>query len=199
MSLQKLKLKRIHGLLIHNVDDLFVNNGSKLINALEGLKSQGLVTSIGVSVYTSGQIRRALDIFRPDIIQLPVSLLDQRLIQDGTISYLANRGIEIHARSIFLQGLLLMDINEIPLYFKPWLPLLSEWHQFCKDRLISPLQGAVSFANSVKDISHSIIGVEDWRQLNEILTTSESLSQFEFDRFKCNDEGLLNPSKWIIK
>ena len=114
VSLQKLGLKSAHGLLIHDVDDIFASNGSQLIDALKQLKSQGLVSKIGISVYSSSQIQKVLHCFNPDIIQLPINVLDQRLIQDGTIAHLSGLGVEVHARSAFLQGLLLMSILQLP-------------------------------------------------------------------------------------
>ena len=144
-SLKNLSLKSVYGLLIHNPDDFFVANGVRLIDAIQSLKSQGLVLKIGISVYTSSQIKKALDFFKPDIIQLPINVFDQRLVQDGTISYLSGLGIEVHARSAFLQGLLLMNPNEMPSYFHPWKPLFMKWQRFCTDQSISSLHAALGF------------------------------------------------------
>ena len=126
-SLQKLGMESIYGLLIHDSEDIFSGNGSQLIDAMTKLRSQGLTSKIGISVYSSSQIKKALDLFKPDIIQLPINVLDQRLIQDGTIAHLSELGIEVHARSPFLQGLLLMSLDDMPTYFEPWTQLLSKW------------------------------------------------------------------------
>ena len=198
-SLQNLGLKSVYGLLIHHVDDIFAPNGSQLIDALKQLKSQGHISKIGISIYGSSQIKKALDFFKPDIIQLPINVLDQRLIQDGTIAHLSGLGIEVHARSAFLQGLLLMQINDyMPKYFEPWLPLLSKWHSFCGDQLISPLHAALGFVCGLKDISYALVGVENQKQLEEILDDSTTLNSFDFEQFASDDLKLLDPSVWSL-
>jgi len=196
-SLQKLGLKSVYGLLIHDADDIFAPNGSQLIDALEQLKSQGFVSKIGISVYSSSQIKKAFDYFKPDIIQVPINVLDQRLIQDGTISRLSGLGIEVHARSAFLQGLLLMSINDdMPKYFEPWMPLLSKWHRFCSDKLILPLQAALGFVCGLKDVSYALVGVQNQYQLKEILDDSIALYSADFEQFASDDLKLLDPSVW---
>ena len=195
-SLQRLRLDSVYGLLVHDPDDIFSPHGLKLVNALEQLKSQGLVSKIGVSVYSSSQINMALDLFKPDIIQLPINVMDQRLIHDGTISHLSGLGIEVHARSIFLQGLLLMDINNMPKYFDPWMPIFLRWNRFCSDRLFTPLQAALGFVCGLNDISFALVGVQNHFQLREILSDSATLNLSDFSQFATDDSLLLNPSAW---
>ena len=198
-SLQRLCLKSAYGLLMHDVNDIFAPNGSQLVDALELLKSQGLVSKIGVSVYSSSQIKKALDCCNPDIIQLPINVLDQRLIQDGTIAYLSSLGIEVHARSVFLQGLLLMKINDkMPKYFEPWIPLLSKWHRFCSDQLISPLHAALGYVCGLKDVSYALVGVQNQNQFKEILDDLTTLDFSSFEQFACNDPKVLDPSMWSL-
>lgn len=197
-SLQKLGLKSTYGVLFHNVEDVFTPNGIQLIDALEQLKSHGLIAKIGVSVYDSSQIKKALNFFKPDIIQLPINVLDQRLIQDGTIAHLSGLGIEVHARSAFLQGLLLMGSNDRPTYFEPWAPLLSKWQEFCNDQLISPLHAALGFVCGLKDVSYVLVGVQNQYQLKEILDNSTTLNFSDFDQFASDDIKLLDPSVWSL-
>lgn len=196
-SLQKLRLESTYGLLLHDASNVFSRNGSKLIDSLEQLKSQGLVSKIGISVYGSSQISRALDWFKPDIIQLPVNVLDQRLIHDGTIAQLSQLGIEVHARSALLQGLLLMNANDIPKYFEPWMPILLRWHRACRDQMVSPLHAAFGFVCSLKEISYALVGVQNLNQLKEIIEASKPVQDgFDFDQFSSSDANLLDPSAW---
>lgn len=197
-SLQNLGLESVYGLLIHNPDDFFVENGSRLIDAIQLLKSQGLVSKIGISVYTSSQIKKALDFFKPDIIQLPINVFDQRLIQDGTISYLASLGIEVHARSAFLQGLLLMSPIQMPLYFHPWKPLFTKWQRFCTDQFVSPLHAALGFVCDLRDVSYCLVGVQSQNQLEQILADSITPNFSDFDQFASDDLKLIDPSAWSL-
>jgi aryl-alcohol dehydrogenase-like predicted oxidoreductase len=195
-SLQKLGLNSTYGLLLHDVNNIFAPNGSRLVNALEQLKSQRLVSKIGISAYNSSQIHKTLDHFKPDIIQLPVNVLNQRLILDGTIAHLSQLGIEVHARSAFLQGLLLMNVNDIPKYFEPWMPILMRWHGACRNQLVSPLHAALGFVCSLKEITYTLVGIQNLSQLKEIIETSTVLDGFDFDQFSSNDANLLDPTFW---
>ena len=197
-SLERLGLNSVHALLIHSVDDIFTPNASRLISALQLLKSEGLISKIGVSVYNSSQIYKALDLFLPDIIQLPLNIFDQRLLHDGTINYLSSLGIEVHARSIFLQGLLLMNSNKIPSYFQPWMHHLSKWHMFCVQESISPLRACLDFVSCLKDVSYVLVGIQDHSQLSEILDSSTHIAQLDFGKFSCDDPELLDPTYWKV-
>ena len=83
-------------------------SGTTLWRALQALKSEGIIGGIGISAYVADDPVVLAEHFRPDAMQLPFSLLDQRLLQDGSLERLKQLGVEIHARSLFLQGLLFM-------------------------------------------------------------------------------------------
>src|SRR5262249_43348603 len=113
-SLLRLRQQNIYGLLIHDINFLLQTGGDAVWATLRSLQGQGLVEKIGVSVYTGQQIDAVLARFDPTLVQLPINILDQRLILDGHLKKLKARGVEIHARSIFLQGLLLMHPRDVP-------------------------------------------------------------------------------------
>ena len=147
-SLISIGTESVEGLLVHNCEDLFSVSGPKVLGFLDSQKALGKCRYVGVSVYNVDQIKKLVEIFIPDIIQLPFSVLDQRLLQDGTLSHLKGLGIEIHARSVFLQGLMLMEIQDLPSYFKPWLPQLSLWHQTCLKLRMKPQHLALDYVAS---------------------------------------------------
>ncbi len=89
--------------------DLQAPDGEALWAALRGLSDDGMFRKIGISVYVADDPARLAERFRPDVMQLPFSLLDQRLLADGTLARLEELGVEMHARSLFLQGLLFLD------------------------------------------------------------------------------------------
>ena len=100
-SLQKLNKNSVYGLLVHHSSDLTGEEGDLVLEAITDLKKSGKVRKIGVSVYDSQSIDEVLKLFTPDIIQLPVSIADQRLIRSGHLKKLKQKGVEIHARSVF--------------------------------------------------------------------------------------------------
>lgn len=194
-SLIKLSLESIYGLLIHDVNDLFKAGGENIIDSLKFLKESGFVKKIGITIYDSNQIRSALQIFKPDIVQLPINVFDQRLIKDGTLKHLSELNIEIHARSIFLQGLLFMNEDNLPKYFSPWKNKISDWHLQCRIDKVTPLTAALNFALGIPEVNRCLVGVNSSSQLEEIIISSKKDNLLNKD-FATDDEKLINPSNW---
>src|SRR5262249_42525666 len=116
-SLGALKRRSIYGLLLHRPDDLRKPGAERLVALLEELKGTALVAKIGISAYDCAQIDLAPDRLPLDAVQVPVNLLDQRLLRDGTLDRLKRRNVEVHARSAFLQGALLAEPSRLPAHF----------------------------------------------------------------------------------
>ena len=196
-SLSRLKAPSVYGLLAHDSDDLFKEGGHLLIEKMAELKRAGLVRKIGASVYTASQIDRLLSGFPIDLIQLPINVLDQRLIRSGHLARLKSAGIEVHGRSAFLQGLLLMDPNGLPPFFEPIKGDLIRYHDFIEKERISPVLAAIGFVMGLDAVDTVICGVENRDQLIDILK-ARPLSGAEFDAFAISDERMLNPAKWTL-
>lgn len=195
-SLQKLKCPSLYGLLLHNVKDLLVSGGNLLYERMVTLKGRGLVSKIGVSVYTPEEVDRVLDAYEIDLVQLPVNVLDQRLITGGQLKKLKAARVEIHARSPFLQGLLLMEPESLPPFFDSVRAHLKTYRAFLAKNAISPVQAAVGFATAVDEIDAVICGVNNHLQLEE-LCAAPALNNMDFHQFAINDNTILNPSKWL--
>jgi aryl-alcohol dehydrogenase-like predicted oxidoreductase len=197
-SLRKLRQDKVYGLLVHHADDLLAEGGEYLMDSLLAFKSRGLVDKVGVSVYDGGQIEQILDRYAIDLVQLPVNVLDQRLLESGKLKQLKANGVEIHARSLFLQGLLLMPSEQIADYFAPLKQQLGDYHAFLKSQGLSLLQGALAFAASCKEIDEIILGVCSTAQLADIVENWRRLPSqtFDFARFACEDMRMINPALW---
>lgn len=200
-SLNRLKQPSLYCLLIHHADDLFLPNANILWEAMEEIKAAGLVKKIGVSVYSPQQIDKMLDRYSPDVIQAPINVLDQRLIKAGYLSLLKKQGIEIHSRSAFLQGLLLMPIEEMPDYFNPFKPMLAHYQKSLKEKGIPPLSAALGFVYRLPDIDYILVGVNNKDHLEEIIASVSNidpLERLDFSEFAIDDERLINPSLWKV-
>ena len=127
-SLKDLKLDSVHALLVHNTDDLLKAGAFRIIDHLKNLKKAGKIKKIGVSVYDNQQLTFVINNFDVDMVQLPFNIFDRRLINSGMLELLNSKGIEVHARSIFLQGLTLMSDKSMPRKFNPWSNLWKTWH-----------------------------------------------------------------------
>ncbi len=200
LSLGHLTQDFVYGLLIHDVNDLFKPGGQLLVEKLIELQSRGYVKKIGVSVYTPEQVDRLLSIFIPDLIQVPLNILDQRMIENGHLARLKKHDVEIHARSVFLQGLLLMAPDTIDSYFDPIRDHLRELHEvFAKNR-VTPLQGALELVLNQPEVDNIIVGVCSLEELEEIWKASRdrrSLSM-NFKSWALDDVGYIDPSVWKL-
>lgn len=199
-SLSSLRQPRVHGLLVHNANDLFRPGGDAIWRELEGLRSQGLVEKIGVSVYGGDQIDRILGAFAPDIIQLPVNVFDQRLVDSGHLARLKSSGVEVHVRSIFLQGLLLMAQDQIPRYFDGFKSHVAGYFGLLASAHIGKIEAALSYAVSLPFADVVLVGIACAEQLEEILrfVNSRAAQKIDFARFANNDPDLVDPSRWRI-
>lgn len=196
-SLQRLRLPSVYGLLIHHCEDLLAPGGEQLFSAMRGLKERGLVQKIGVSIYTPEQVDWVLERFAIDLIQIPINVLDQRLVFGGQLTRLKQRGVEVHARSVFLQGLLLMEPSAIPAYFTPWLPHLVKYWHFLEQNELTPLAGALAFLGGLEEIDVCLCGVNTAAQLAEILrSASAKLPPQAMANFALKDPAILNPGLW---
>jgi len=195
-SLKDLKLDGVYGLLIHNADDLLKPGSEKLFDQLQELKQAEKIVKIGVSVYDRSQLQSILDNFDIDLVQLPFNILDRRMIDSGMLATLQSKGIEVHVRSIFLQGLLLMSEKNRPDKFKRWSVLWRIWHEWLNDNKITALEATTRYAVSIPEISKVLVGVDTVDQLKEIVVASSGVLPDIPPEMLTNDVDLLNPSNW---
>lgn len=198
-SLDFLKCKRIYGLLIHHAEDILVPGGTKLLKAMMHLKEKGLVEKIGVSVYDSMQVDAILKQFKPDLIQLPLSVLDQRMLTSGSLERLKNDEVEIHVRSVFLQGLLLMPLSNIPTFFEPIRPLLIRWHEAAHTQGLTVNQAALAFVKNIPYVDSVLVGLDNLQQYRSCFDDFAMDINFDATALACNDPIFVNPSLWKLK
>jgi len=121
------------------------------------------------------------------------------MLTSGWLQRLNDAGIEIHARSIFLQGLLLLPLNQIPKKFSQWSPLISFWHEWLSENKTSALETCMHYPLSLPQIDRVIVGVDNNQQLSQIIEAFNPRNRpFIFPDISCEDELLLNPSNWSI-
>ena len=195
-SLQRLGLKRMHGLLLHHPRQLFEGVGSDLYAALQSLKDEGLVAKVGVSVYGPAELEYIWPKYRFDLVQAPLNILDRRFVDSGWASRLKNSGVEVHTRSTFLQGLLLMPADKRPDRFNRWSDIWHIWDRWLFDTGLTPLQACLRYAITLSVIDRVIVGVDTVTQLHEIGSAAagvlDSIPVFNH----LHDDRLINPASW---
>ena len=195
-SLEDLKQDSVYGVLMHNADDLLKPGAEKLYDHLQELKQAEKIEKIGVSVYDYSQLQSILDNFDIDLVQLPFNILDRRMIDSGMLSTLRSSNTEVHARSVFLQGLLLMSEQNRPDKFNRWSGLWKIWHEWLNDSQITALEATIRYAISMPEISKVLVGVDNKDQLKEIIIASNGILPNIPTELHTNDINLLNPSNW---
>lgn len=196
-SLRRIGGNSIYALLLHRTDDLLKSpDQSEIVKTLENLKNDGLVKKIGVSAYDPSELNLVTQILKPDLVQVPGNILDQRFWEDDCISALRQLGTEIHVRSAFLQGLLLMDPDALPSTHTRARPWLRKLRLEAITQNVSPLQLCLSYMKSI-DLDKIVVGINNLRQLQEIVDVYETAPIINnFKSLKCNAPEIINPAKW---
>ena len=196
-SLDLLGRSQVEGLLFHNSDILVGSNGHRLWAEAQDLKDAGKVAKIGVSVYDAAQIEQILDRNTPDIIQLPINALDKRLEASGILKDLTRLGIEVHARSVLLQGLLIADPEKIAPRFHILAGHIRSWQAAVAINGLTPLAAALGYIRSQSAVSRIIVGVQSLAQLVEIIAAYNNPATFvEYGEHGISDPVLIDPRYW---
>jgi aryl-alcohol dehydrogenase-like predicted oxidoreductase len=171
-SLQRLGRERAHALVIHNPSALLGMHGKAIWDRARELKDAGLFDVIGISACVCDDPLGLARRFKPDLMQLPASLLDQRLIVDGVLGEIAALGVAIHLRSVFMQGLLFLASHDLPPDVAELTPGLSRIRLALAEAGADPLQAALAFALSREEVSTVILGVTSPSELRAALAAA---------------------------
>lgn len=196
---KSLGVKSIDSFLIHSSADLRKIGAFYLESWLLGLKERGLVRRLGVSIYGAEELKE-INPALLDLVQLPLSVFDQRLLNDGTIQSLYSQGVSIHARSIFLQGLLLTPAQNWPRWASDQvrshqqnLELLA-MHNGCQ-----LLDLALNFAKSQKELEAVVVGICNIDQLTQLFGSWSRIASWEeaaWSPWAINDPRVVDPRLW---
>ena len=195
-SLDRLRVSHLHGLSFHRPEQLLEGKGRELYGAARSLQARGIVEKIGISIYQPEDLQRLLVDYRFDMVQAPCSFFDRRMLASGWLDRLDKMGCELHARSVFLQGLLLMAASERPHHFQRWQALLGHWDAWLADVGLTALQASLRYVLSVPGIKKVVLGVDGPRQLEEILAAIDGPLPPVPGDLCSGDPQLLNPSLW---
>jgi len=194
-SLRRLRARSVYGLLVHHGGLLLHRGGDRLCELLALWRRQGLVRKIGASVYEGEQALRLSERFPLDLVQLPLSVLDQRALTDGWLQALNERGIEVHARSVFLQGLLLREAP-LPGRLMRFARVLQQFHDYVAAAGYTPLEAALGFVTRQPHVRAALVGVTSVEQLRECTAASLRGCPLDLQRFACTDGELIDPRRW---
>lgn len=198
-SCNKLGTKTLDSYLLHAPSDLRKPGGYLLENWLLSLRERGLVDKLGVSIYTAKDLKMINPILL-DLVQLPLSLYDQRMIENGTIDVLSKQGTKVHIRSVYLQGLLLTPANKWP----SWVPSEArirhqELEALAKQLDCSLIELALGFVQSLTNIEAVVLGVCNLEELTALTIAWGKRIKWSSNEYKAwalQNSAILDPRNW---
>jgi len=195
-SFGRLGVDAAYGVLLHRPAQLLAAHGNKLFDALLRLKAEGRVSKIGISIYDPEELEALNGRFAFDLIQAPMNIIDRRLVTSGWADQLKADGVEIHTRSAFLQGLLLMPKQARPAKFTPWAPIWDEWERWLLASALTPTEACIRYVSNVAQVDRVVVGVDSVAQLEEIAGAIGAPLNDWPDFLGVEDLRFLNPALW---
>lgn len=198
-SMERLQAQTLDGFLLHRASDLLAPDGEALLDWLEGLLERGLVERIGISIYDATDLD-GLPLDRLQLVQLPLSVYDQRLIRDGTVARLHDLGIAVHVRSVLLQGLLLQSPENWPTHLSPaFRKHHARWMEHLHQKGVSLLDGALGFVRGCECVEAVLCGVVTRKELVEVLeswTHPKGYVEKTPERWAWGNAMDIDPRRW---
>jgi len=198
-SLGRLGIGQLEGLLLHNEDDLY-SWDKGLGKNLRKLVNKGKVRSIGISFYSPQKALDALDLEGIDIIQVPANILDHRFEEAGVFKKANECGKKVFVRSIFLQGLLLISLDHVPVSLNYALPYLEKLEQMANSMKLTRFELSLRYAAQRWPESYIIFGAESSKQvINNVRSLiPRTVLRVDESTFKDVPENVLNPMLWSL-
>ena len=180
-SFQNLKTKKIYGILIHNSEILLKKESYKIYEQLCILKKKKLVNKIGISVYDTEVLKKIIKKFKFDIVQFQANVFDRSFLKNQKLKYYKSLGMELHVRSIFLQGVLLS--NKIPKKIRDNGKILKKYYNYLKKNNLNPLDFCLNFILQFKEIDKIIVGIDNLNNLKQIIKFKKINKKFLTKKF----------------
>ncbi len=199
-TLEELGVPSLWAFLLHR-ESLLAEWDGALGDALRELREEGRVERLGVSLYEPAATRRALEIPEMEVLQLPGSVFDRRMRRGGIFDLAANRGRQIALRSVYLQGLALMEVADLPSELRFARPAVAAYRDFCHQHGVDRRAFALAYAHHMAPDAWLVIGAETRRQCEENCRLARQAApvgpQAWDDRWPQDDPLLVDPSRWL--
>lgn len=198
-NLSTLQVNSLYGYMFHSFADFeyyYLNFKDQLIQ----LKNSGVIKRIGVSIYTNPEFEKLLNYPDVDLVQLPFNLLDNNSKRLALITKANENGIEVHTRSVFLQGLFFRSLDTFPEKLSPLSSYLKEIQKISSNANIQVKELALNYALQQSKIDGVLIGIETVGQLQDNLKSIQTKLPEKvverIDQLHVIETDLLNPSNW---
>jgi aryl-alcohol dehydrogenase-like predicted oxidoreductase len=182
--------------LLHRAGDLLGPAGADIAWALQRALAEGRVGGIGVSVYAPADLDAVSGRLSWTDVQVPFNVCDRRMLESGWLPRLADSGVRVHARSAFLQGLLLQPAEALLPAFSPWRPLWERWGAWLSEQSVSPLSACLAFVLSVPEVHRVIVGVDGLAHWEGLLAACPDTPIAAPEWMAVRDLDLIDPTRW---
>lgn len=205
-SLHNLSAEHIAVYYLHRFEQC---RQTALLTQLEKLKEQKKISAIGVSIYEPAELEYLLNsrCCLITVVQLPFNLFDcSRWLETDLFERAKEAGIQLFARSIYLQGLLLSDSASPAVRQLNADRALKRLGQLAQSVHIKIPELAVSFIKSEPALSDYLVGCETLEQLQENCALSLTEQTLDKDLKKeliklssSLEQHIFDPRQWISK
>ena len=193
-SLARLKCTSLDALLLHRPQDLVERHGTELYSAIDSLKIKKNIQRFGISIYTPDELDGIIEKFAIDVVQAPLNVFDRRIL--GVINQLTARNIEVHVRSVFLQGVLIASAKDRPQRFQPWSNHFEQFDEWVHSSGVSAMACCLGFALQQPGVSKLVIGTTSANSLAEIMgSIPDSILDVPV-QLQSSIEQLIDPRFW---
>ena len=193
-SLSRLKCTSLDALLLHRPQDLTEAHGAELFAAISSLKIEKTIQRFGVSIYTPDELNGIIGTFDIDVVQAPLNVFDRRIL--GVIDQLSALNIEVHVRSVFLQGVLIAKPEDRPQRFNQWSEHFAVFDEWVNSSGMSAMACCLGFALQQPGIAKLVIGTTSAKSLTEIMTSIPNTPIEVPAQLQSSVETLIDPRFW---
>jgi len=195
---ETLNVRQLQGYMFHNYPSF--KEKENLYSELLKARDKQIVKKAGISLYDNEEIESVLKDYSDfDFIQIPFNLLDNASKRKELLEKAKEKNIEVHVRSVFLQGLFFKKVDSLPQKLKPLGPFLKKLDSIKKSYGLNTETLALQYVLQKDYVDHVLIGVETVQQLlNNIDNSSKNhqLPHVVIDGLDIKEIKLLNPSNW---
>lgn len=197
-TLARLCVTGADAIVVQSAGDLFSPYGMAMWERLFAMRDAGLFNKVGINAYASDDPAGLARRFKPDLIQAPVSLLDQRLLVDGSLAAVKALGVEVHLRSVFLNGLLFLPPDRVPSQYKAAAARLSRARRMIAEGRSDPLQAALGFALSRPEADNVIVGAATASEVQAVIAAaSRPPPDLDWDDMALGDHEMVDEApRW---
>ena len=190
MSCDRLGSDSLDAALIRFWFELSAVEQQRAANGLDRARRSGVISRIGASVYDDEELSTVLEFFSsPDVVQVPASIVDQRLVASLNIRKLRDRGCAIQVRSAYLQGLLITDHSDHP--------DVMRFRNFCLEAGLDPLVVCLTYLRDLGWVDEVVIGVTSAAELRAAVSAWQAPAlSIETEQWASSDSDLLDPRRW---